>query len=61
MAWPSASHAAPPRVAASTREASRNDSASASLFSIGTRTSRSITSGCQTARLPILPVISSVV
>ncbi len=48
-------------VAVSTRVASRNDSAPASLLSAGTRTSRRSTSGCQTARLPILPVISSVV
>ena len=61
MAWPSDSQAALPRVRVSTRVASRKEWASASLLSSGTRTLSSVTSGCQTARLPSLPVISSAV
>ena len=47
--------------AVSTRVASRKEWAPASLLSSGTRTLSSVTSGCQTARLPSFPVISSAV
>src|ERR1035438_4815340 len=56
MACPSDSQAAPARVAVRTRVASRKERAPSSQFSARTRTSRRTTSGCQTARLPILPV-----
>ena len=57
-AWPSDSQAAPPRVAVSTRLASLKELRLREPVVRGTRTLSRVTSGCHTARLPILPVIS---